>query len=87
MRRRDFIKAIGGGVVAWPLAARAQQPDRMRLIGVLMGYGESDPAAQSEFAAFRGRLRSWGGRKAAISGSNFDGVPVMRIGPVHSRKS
>jgi len=58
MRRRDFIKVIAGS--AWPLVARAQQPDRMRLIGVLMGYAESDRAAQSWLAAFRGALPKLG---------------------------
>src|SRR6516225_3664002 len=60
MRRRDFIKAIVGLSVAWPLAAHAQQPGRMRLIGVLMGYAETDRAAQSWLAAFRGALTKLG---------------------------
>ena len=52
MRRRTFIAALGGAV-AWPLVARAQQSDRMRRIGVLMGFPESDPEAQAYIAAFR----------------------------------
>jgi len=60
MRRRDFVRAIVGSATAWPLTARAQQPDRTRLIGILMGYAESDPAAQSWLAAFRGALPKLG---------------------------
>jgi len=61
MRRRDFIRLVGGGAAsAWPFAARAQQPDRMRLVGVLMGYAENDPAAQSEVAIFRSTLTKLG---------------------------
>src|SRR5262244_852129 len=60
MRRRDFIQAIVGSSIALPLTARAQQPDRMRLIAVLMGYAESDRAAQSWLAAFRGALPKLG---------------------------
>ena len=59
MRRREFISLIGGAA-AWPLAARAQQPVRMRLIGVLMGYAESDRDAQSWLTAFRGALTKLG---------------------------
>jgi hypothetical protein len=55
MRRRDVITILGGAVT-WPLAARAQQPDRIRLVGVLMSFAESDPTAQSMVAAFRGAL-------------------------------
>jgi putative ABC transport system substrate-binding protein len=59
MRRREFITLIGG-VAAWPLTARAQQPSGMRRIGVLMGYGENDSEAQDWVAAFRYGLQKLG---------------------------
>jgi putative tryptophan/tyrosine transport system substrate-binding protein len=58
MRRRAFITLLGGAA-AWPCAARAQQPERMRLIGVLMGI-ESGPDARTRIAAFRQGLREAG---------------------------
>ena len=51
MRRREFIKMIGGGVVAWPLAARAQQSDRVRVIGSLKILAEDDPEGKLRIAA------------------------------------
>jgi ABC-type uncharacterized transport system substrate-binding protein len=69
MKRRDFISLLGGAAAAWPLAARAQQPDRMRRIGVLMAFAESDPEGQAWFAAFREGLQKlgWmGGRNIRI---------------------
>jgi ABC-type uncharacterized transport system substrate-binding protein len=60
MRRREFITLLGGAAVAWPLAAPAQQPDRMRRIGVLMGYAESNLEGQANIAAFREGLQKLG---------------------------
>jgi putative ABC transport system substrate-binding protein len=60
MRRREFVTLLGGVTVAWPLAAHAQQPERMRRIGVLMGFAESDPAGQAQLKAFRASLTKFG---------------------------
>jgi putative ABC transport system substrate-binding protein len=60
MLRRDFIKAIASSSVAWPLAARAQQSERARHIGVLMAFSESDPEAQSWARGFREELAKLG---------------------------
>ena len=60
MRRRDFITLLGGTVVAWPRAARAQQPAAVQRIGVLMAYPEGDSEAQAQFTAFRDGLQKLG---------------------------
>jgi putative tryptophan/tyrosine transport system substrate-binding protein len=60
MRRREFITLAASAGVVWPLAAWGQRPERMRLVGVLMGYAESDSEAQAQIAAFRDGLRKLG---------------------------
>src|SRR5262245_39805706 len=59
MRRRGFITLIGGAVT-WPLAAQAQQPDRVRRIGVLMSLTADDPEGQPRVTAFRRGLQDLG---------------------------
>src|SRR5262245_5291387 len=59
-RRREFILLIGGAAAAWPLAGRAQQPDRMRRIGVLMSAVESDPRELEYITAFAQGLAELG---------------------------
>jgi hypothetical protein len=60
MRRREFITLLGGAAVTWPLTALAQQGERVRRIGVLMGWPESDSDAQAHIAAFREGLQKLG---------------------------
>jgi putative tryptophan/tyrosine transport system substrate-binding protein len=61
MQRREFVTFICSAAAAsWPLAVCAQRPERIRLIGVLMGYAESDSEAQAQIAAFRGGLQKLG---------------------------
>jgi putative ABC transport system substrate-binding protein len=59
MKRREFISVIGGAA-AWPRAARAQQADRMRRIGVIMGFAEDDEVWQAYLTTFRQRLQDFG---------------------------
>jgi ABC-type uncharacterized transport system substrate-binding protein len=69
MKRREFITLLGGAAATWPLAARAQQTERVRRIGVLMFSAESDQEGVSSVAAFREELRNLGwmeGRNSEI---------------------
>jgi putative tryptophan/tyrosine transport system substrate-binding protein len=80
MKRREFITLVGGAAT-WPLAARAQQHDRMRRVGILMALPESDPEEQRRVAAFIQGLRELG----CTEGSNIQvdyrwpGANVERI--------
>jgi len=59
LRRREFVAALGGAV-AWPLAASAQQRERMRRIGVLMAYDENDPEGKHRYSALTQALADLG---------------------------
>jgi hypothetical protein len=60
MSRRDFIKAIVGSAATWPLAARAQQGERVRHVGVLSNLAADDPQMKARFGAFRQGLERLG---------------------------
>src|SRR5262245_9293295 len=60
MRRRDFIAGIAGSVAAWPLAARAQQPERMRRVGILLPVSEDNSEGQVRVRAFLQGLQQLG---------------------------
>ena len=60
MNRRDIIAVLGSAAVAWPLAARAQQSERMRRIGVLMNTAADEPESQARLAAFMQGLQESG---------------------------
>src|SRR5262245_61613106 len=93
MKRREFITLLGGAAAAWPLAARAQQGERIRRVGVLSGLVADDPETQARLARFQQTLQQLGwmeGRNLRIdirwSGGNADDVrkyaaELVALGP------
>jgi putative ABC transport system substrate-binding protein len=80
MRRREFIAGIGS-VAAWPVVARAQQGDRVRRIGVLMGFGEDDPLGKPRISAFTQAFADlgWTDGRTVRMDVRWAGVDIDRI--------
>jgi putative tryptophan/tyrosine transport system substrate-binding protein len=81
MKRREFITLLSGAGAAWPLSARAQQPDRMRRIGVIMAIEGDDPQTQSRLARLRTGLQQRGwidGRNLRIDLRSGVGADMLR---------
>jgi hypothetical protein len=74
MKRREFITLLGGTAAAWPLAARAQQRERMRRIGVLMSATPDDPYRTTYLSAFMQSLQERGWTMAATCALTTAGV-------------
>jgi putative ABC transport system substrate-binding protein len=81
IQRRDFISLLGGAAAAWPIAARAQQGDRVRRIGALMPYDENEPVAKARISAFTQALADLGwadGRNVRMD-LRWPGTDINRI--------
>ena len=93
MRRREFMTLLGGAAAAWPFAAHAQQPERMRRVSMLLGLAEKDPEAIGRVKAFRLGMRDLGwieGRNVEIeyrfAGTNLESInrhvaELVRLAP------
>ena len=89
LRRREFITLVGGATIAWPFVARGQQAERVRRIGILMGYTANDPAGLARLAALHEGLEELGwseGRNLKIE-ARFAGADTARIAALSAERA
>ena len=82
LKRREFITFLGCAAAAWPPAARGQQPERMRRLGVLMGWAADDPRTQADLAAFTQKLKELGwadGRNVSAGTRHLMGFSPVQL--------
>ena len=86
MKRRAFIAGLAGAA-AWPLAARAQQPERKRRVVFLHSSAENDPEVQARIAAFRQALETLGWVENRNLKSSIDFLPATSPKSSHTRRN
>ena len=80
IRRREFITFLGGAAAVWPLAARGQQGDRVRRIGVFFSFDENDLETKRSYSVFTQALASLGWTDGRNVRMDVRGVAVIPIG-------
>jgi putative ABC transport system substrate-binding protein len=86
MRRRQFITLLGGAAAMWPLAPRAQQAERVRRIGVLIGLPENDPDTNARLAGFREELERLGWSEGRNIRIDYRFAPAGARAPVLAKE-
>ena len=84
MRQREFITLIGGAAAAWPIMALAQQSEKLRRIGILHDYSETDPEGRTQIGAFRDELAKlgWIDRRNVVIDFQSGAVEAERLRPI-----
>jgi hypothetical protein len=77
VKRREFITLLAGAAAIWPLAVRAQQPDRVRRIGMLILYSQADREGHARITAFLDTLQRLGWTEGRTFGSSIAGALAM----------